>query len=96
MVERGAQRIAVVVAAALLGAGPAAARPLSLGDALAIALEHNLELQASEAEADGARARSRAALGALGPRLHVDANLYEWNSPFSISIAGCPFSCART
>jgi outer membrane protein len=91
MVERGAQRIAVVVAAALLGAGPAAARPLSLGDALAIALEHNLELQASEAEADGARARSRAALGALGPRLHVDANLYEWNSPFSISIGGMPF-----
>ena len=75
----------------LLAGGAAAARPITLADALELAARGNLDLRVSEAQAGVARALARGALAEVGPRLHVDANVYEWNSPFSIAIGGMPF-----
>ena len=85
-------RAARAVALCLMLASAAAfARPITLAEALELATRGNLELRASEAQAGVARSLARGGLAEVGPRLHVDANIHEWNSPFSISIAGTPF-----
>ncbi len=82
---------AAVALCLTLASGAAAARSLTLQEALDLAARGNLELRAREALARVARAAARGGLAEVAPRLHVDANVYEWNSPFSISIAGTPF-----
>lgn len=74
-----------------LASSAAAGRTITLAEALQVAARGNLDLRASEAQARVARSLAHSALAEVGPRLHVDANVYEWNSPFSISIGGGPF-----
>ena len=80
-----------VAVCVLLAGGAAAGRPITLAEALDAAARGNLDLRASEAQAHVARFLAHSALAEVGPRLHLDANVYEWNSPFSISIGGMPF-----
>jgi outer membrane protein TolC len=68
----------------------AAARPITLPEALALAQRGNLELQAASAEVERARAEAHAARGQLGPRLLVDDTLQVWNDSFSVSFSGSP------
>lgn len=80
-------RIGLSVATAFtLWAGPAVAAPqsMSIEDCVALALRQNPDLLAKDAELAQAESVARGAEGRLGPRLHVDANFQQWNSPFTI------------
>lgn len=81
-----AAAISILVAGESGAGAEAQARRLSLSEAVALALRQNVEVRQSEVEADRAGSQARGALGELGPRLHVDANIYQWNSPFSIAV----------
>jgi outer membrane protein len=63
------------------------ARPTSLAEAVAIALEQNPDARTSELEVKGARASRAESAGGFGPKLHVDASLQQWNSPFDLPFA---------
>jgi outer membrane protein len=73
------------------------ARPTSIAEAVAIALRDNPDSQTGEVELRGAEADRAGVRGGFGPKLHVDANVQQWNSPFGISFsfpgvpAGPPF-----
>ncbi len=57
-------------------------RPTSLAEAVAVALRQNPDALTSESqvrEAEGARTESK---GGFFPKLHLDANVQEWNGPF--------------
>ncbi len=77
----------------LLGCASAAAAPrsLTLAEALQLARRGNLELRQSALAVDRARIAARGALGALGPRLRLDANVTEWNDRFVLDIGSVPF-----
>jgi outer membrane protein len=70
-----------------------AAHPTSLSEAIALALRQNPDALTSEAqvrEAEGSQTQSK---GSFFPRLHLDANVQEYNAPFSIPfslMAGAP------
>src|SRR5208283_5708146 len=64
------------------------ARQLSVAEAVAIALEHNPDSLSSDAELKGAESSRAEAHGAFGPKVHIDANMQQWNSPFSIPFNG--------
>lgn len=65
-------------------------RPTTLGEAIALALRQNPDALTSEAqvrEAEGSRAGSK---GGFFPKLHLDANAQEYDSPFGIPFALAP------
>jgi outer membrane protein len=61
-----------------------AARPIPLGDAVATALRQNPDALTRESEVHGAESDRAGVNGGFFPRLHVDANATQWNSPFTI------------
>jgi outer membrane protein len=67
-------------------------RQLSVADAVSVALQHNPDSLSSEAELKGAESARAEVRGGFGPKLHVDANLQQWNSPFSINFGGQNFT----
>lgn len=69
----------------------AAPRSITLAEAIDLGLRDNLELRSSGLTAERARIAARGALGELGPRLRVDANLTEWNDRYLLDIGGSPF-----
>ncbi len=64
------------------------ARQLSVAEAVAIALEHNPDSLSSDAELRSAESSRAEARGGFGPKVHIDANMQQWNSPFSIPFNG--------
>jgi outer membrane protein TolC len=60
------------------------ARPMSVAEAVALALQHNPDALSGDAQLQGAEASRAEARGAFGPKLHVDANVEQWDSPFRI------------
>ncbi|HEX3345395.1 MAG TPA: TolC family protein [Polyangiaceae bacterium] len=102
MTSRGAPRrlaALVVFLTAALGATAADAqapstlgvRPVSLADAVATALRQNPDSLTSESVVHGAEADRAVVAGGYGPKLHVDANATQWNSPFDINFGGLAF-----
>ncbi|HEY3817772.1 MAG TPA: TolC family protein [Polyangiaceae bacterium] len=102
MTSRGAPRrlaALAVILTATLGATAASAqatstlgsRTISLADAVATALRQNPDAQNSEAAVRGAEADRGVVAGNYGPKLHVDANVQQWNSPFDINFGGLAF-----
>jgi outer membrane protein len=81
---------AATVAFALWGSSSAVAaettRSMSIDDCVALALRQNPDLLGKDAEVSQAEAEASGAEGRLGPRLHVDANVQQWNSPFNLQI----------
>jgi outer membrane protein TolC len=71
-------------------AGGGDVRSLSLEDCVALALDRNADVVAQDAEVAQAEAAARGAEGRMGPKLHVDANFQQWNSPFDITFALAP------
>ena len=53
-----------------------------------IALQQNPDALTSESEVHGAEADRADVRGGFGPKLHVDANVQQWNSPFDINFGG--------
>jgi outer membrane protein len=63
-----------------------ATRPTSLADAVAVALQQNPDALTSESEVHGAQADRAGVNGGFFPKLHVDANATQWNTPFTIAL----------
>jgi outer membrane protein TolC len=63
----------------------------SLADCVAIALRDNPDALTSDSEIRGAEANREEARGYFAPKLHVDANVQQWNSQFAINFGGTPF-----
>jgi outer membrane protein len=96
---------AAVVAATILSASAGAradapptiaARPTSVAEAVATALRQNPDALTSQAEVRGAEADRAGVNGGFYPKLHVDASVQQWNSPFAIAfnppgVTGPPF-----
>ncbi len=80
----GAQSAAPVAPAA--PAGPT----MALGDCVAIALRESPDAQSSDYQVRGAEAERAEVRGAFGPKVHVDANVQQWNSAFELSAPGFP------
>jgi outer membrane protein TolC len=102
MTSRGAPRrlaALVVFLATTLAASAANAqapstlgsRPVSLADAVATALRQNPDALTSESVVRGAEADRAVVAGGYGPKLHVDANATQWDSPFNINFGGAAF-----
>jgi outer membrane protein TolC len=66
-------------------------RPMSLADAVATALRQNPDALTSDSAVRGAEADRAVVAGGYGPKLHVDANVTQWNSPFDINFGGLAF-----
>jgi outer membrane protein len=69
-----------------------AAQSMSVEDCVAIALRQNPDVSAKDAELRQAEASAGGAEGRLGPKLHVDANVQQWNGPFAIPFGGQNFT----
>jgi outer membrane protein TolC len=102
MTSKSATRTLAAVAVFLGATLPAAAasaqapstigaRPMSLADAVSTALRQNPDALTSDAAVRGAEADRAVVAGGYGPKLHVDANLTQWNSPFDINFGGLAF-----
>jgi outer membrane protein len=74
------------------GSAAAAPQSMSIDDCVALALRQNPDVLAKDAELAQAESTARGAEGRFGPRLHVDANFQQWNSPFSIPFGGESFT----
>ncbi len=61
-------------------------RPLTMIEAISLALGQNLEVHAADAAEAAQRESQRSALGSLGPRFKLDANVFVWDRPFDASI----------
>ena len=66
-------------------------RPTSLADAIAVALRQNPDALTSESQVRGAEADRAVVNGTYFPKVHVDANATQWNSPFNINFGGLAF-----
>ncbi|MGH7298266.1 MAG: TolC family protein, partial [Polyangiaceae bacterium] len=64
-----------------------AARGTTVEAAVDIALRQNPDALTSESQVRGAEAERSGTRGGMLPRLHVDANLQQWNSPFAIAFS---------
>jgi outer membrane protein len=80
-----------IVAMALAGAMVAAharAQPqgktYTLEQCVAIAVQHNPDAKASDAEVDAANAGRAGVRGEFGPKLRAEGNVQQWNSPFDL------------
>jgi outer membrane protein len=69
-----------------------ATRSLSIDQCVSLALEHNPDVLGRNGELAQAQAVAAGAEGRLGPRLHIDANVQQWNSPFAIQFGGENFT----
>jgi outer membrane protein len=84
--------------AALLSGGRADAqstigtRATSIADAVSIALQRNPDALASEVDVKVAEATRSEVGGTFYPKLHLDANLQQWNQPFAINFGGAAFT----
>jgi outer membrane protein TolC len=80
--------------AILLIASPVAARPLTVDDAVRLALEANPRFRAAEERAEGASDQARSARGRIGFNVIASEEYQHWNCNFDISFssfkAGCP------
>jgi outer membrane protein TolC len=79
--------VTLAVAAAPARAQEPAARRLSLDECVAIAAQHNPDALSSELDVEGAKSTRSSTRGEYGPKLHVDALVQQWNSPFDIAFA---------
>jgi outer membrane protein len=81
--------LAISTAARAQDAAPSTigSRPTSVAEAVAIALRDNPDALTSEAEVHGAEADRGAVNGTFYPKLHVDANVTGWNSPWNLSFS---------
>jgi outer membrane protein TolC len=59
-------------------------RATSLAEAVAIALRQSPDVLSRQAELEAAQAQQSEARGQFGPKLRVDANVMQWNSPFDL------------
>lgn len=66
-------------------------RPTSLADAISVALRQNPDALTSESQVRGAEADRAVVNGTYFPKVHVDANVTQWNSPFNINFGGLAF-----
>jgi outer membrane protein len=85
--------IAIVLDGRRAAAQPApapGARPMALADCVAAAIRDNPDAQSSEYEVRGAEAQRAEVRGAFGPKVHVDANVQQWNSAFNIPFTLMP------
>jgi outer membrane protein TolC len=82
----------VLIPAAANAQSPApAGKTTSLSEAVAIALRQNYDVLSSDREVTSAEASRDQVRGAFGPKLHVDANVQQWSSPFAINFGGTSF-----
>jgi outer membrane protein TolC len=63
-------------------------RATAIAEAVEAALRQSPDALSSEAEVAGAEASRAEVRGGFGPKVHVDANLQQWNSPFELSFGG--------
>jgi outer membrane protein len=63
-----------------------ATRPTSLAEAVSLALRENPDALNSASEVHGAEADRARVDGGFFPKLHVDANATQWNSPFTLAL----------
>ena len=68
-----------------VGAADAEPSRMALPKAIELALRQNLEVHAAEAAEAVQSDSTRGARGEFGPKLHVDANVFEWDRPFAVS-----------
>jgi len=101
MTSRGAPRrvaalvvfLAATMAATARAQAPSTlgARPTSLAEAVGTALRQNPDALTSDSVVRGAEADRAVVNGGFYPRVHVDANLSQWNGPFNINFGGAAF-----
>jgi outer membrane protein TolC len=72
----------------LLGAGRAAAEPMSLDQCIETALKRNPDIISANRETDAAEAARKSARGGFGPRVKVDAGLQRWDRAISANLMG--------
>lgn len=60
-------------------------RATSLAEAISIALRQSPDVLTQQAAVSAAEAQRAQVSGQFGPKLHVDANAQQWNSPFDLS-----------
>lgn len=63
---------------------------MALADCVIVALRENPDTQSSDFQVRGAEAERAEARGAFGPRVHVDANVQQWNSAFALAVPNFP------
>jgi outer membrane protein len=76
--------IATALVAPSAHAQPAPPPTTSVADCVAIALRDSPDAQSSAAAIQGAEAQRAEVRGGFGPKVHVDANMQQWNSAFNI------------
>lgn len=73
---------------AALTAGPAAAAPVSLDDAITAAVTYDPQAKAQRAAVDAARADRASGRARFLPLLRIEGNVQVWNSPTDVSFTG--------
>jgi outer membrane protein TolC len=68
--------------------GTNTAPPMTVAQAVAVALEHNPDALTRDSQVREAESSRAQAGGAFGPRLQVDANAQRWTSPYTIGFGG--------
>ncbi len=89
MTARGAAAALLLVAASSAHAEP---RPITLDQAVALAVAHSPELAQTRAAAAGAAARVDSARARRLPSLRVDAHAELYPEPYQIDFGGAPFT----
>jgi outer membrane protein len=67
-------------------------RATGIAEAVSIALQRNPDALASEIDVKVAEATRAEVGGTFYPKLHVDANVQQWNQPFAINFGGAAFT----
>src|SRR5258708_5364504 len=80
----------VLVALSFANTGLAHAETVGLSQAIELALRNNLEVRQSSLRLVEASADRRAALGNMGPKLRVDAQITAWNDRFAVTFGAPP------
>ncbi|HLK41061.1 MAG TPA: TolC family protein [Polyangiaceae bacterium] len=84
--------LGVSVGASAHAAPPRAGRPVTAAECIAVALRANPDALSSDYDVREAEAARAGARGQYGPKLHADAGLQQWDSPFSINFGGASFT----
>ena len=71
----------------LLAAHPAPAEPMTLAKCIDVALHGNPDITSANLEVEATTAQRKSALGAYGPRLHIDAGIQRWDKPLPFDLS---------
>jgi outer membrane protein TolC len=77
--------VAAFAVVALAAPAVAQVRPLGLDEAIRMGLDHSPDMRMGQADVDKADAEEWSALGAMGPRLSIEAGIQYWDDATDVS-----------